>query len=281
MKRHPGEAGTLGRLVLWAGIMATVVVVGFPLYWMSASSVMSYTELFDRSARLVPEQLTLQHYRDLLSRTAFPQYFRNSAVVAVLATALAVALATLAGYGLTRFRFPGREFIARSVFFTYLFPPILLSIPLFVFLKQLGLVNSHVGLALAHVSFALPFAMWLAMIFFEAIPVELDEAAMVDGASRLGALVRIVLPLATPGVVANAVFVFVLSWNDYLFSVVLVVDEARKTLPVGVAGFAESTSVEWGLMMAGGVLITLPIMVGFAIVQRYLIQGLSAGAIKG
>ena len=277
----PGERSRIGRILLWAAIALTVIGVGFPLFWMTVSSAMPYQELFSRTPRLLPRHPTIQHYVDLLSRTVFPVYFVNSTIVAVLATVGAVSLATLAGYGLTRFRFPGRDLIAQMVLFSYMFPPILLSIPLFVLLKQLGLVNSYAGLSLAHISFALPFAMWLAVIFFQAIPVDLDEAAMVDGASRLGALLRVVLPLAIPGVVANAVFVFVLSWNDYLFSVVLVVDEARKTLPVGVAGFADSTSVEWGLMMAGGVLITLPIMLGFTVVQRYLIQGLSAGAIKG
>jgi len=277
----PGEQSLGGRATLWGAVAVTVVAVGFPLYWMTASSFMPSTELFARVARLLPKAPTLQNYRELLERTAFPTYFKNSTVVAVIATLGAVTLATLAGYGLTRFEFPGKTWVARSVIFTYMFPPILLSIPLFVLLKRIGLVNSHLGLALAHMSFALPFAMWLAMIFFQAVPVDLDEAAMVDGASRLGALWRVVLPLAAPGIVANAVFVFVLSWNDYLFSVVLVVEETRKTLPVGVAGFADSTSVEWGLMMAGGGLITLPIMVGFAVAQRWLIHGLSAGAIKG
>lgn len=281
MSGAPGEQSLGGRVTLWGAVAVIVVAVGFPLYWMTASSFMPPTELFARVARLLPAAPTLQNYRELLERTAFPTYFRNSTVVAVIATVGAVALATLAGYGLTRFEFPGKTWVARSVIFTYMFPPILLSIPLFVLLKQIGLVNSHLGLALAHMSFALPFAMWLAMIFFQAVPVDLDEAAMVDGASRLGALWRVVLPLATPGIVANAVFVFVLSWNDYLFSVVLVVEETQKTLPVGVAGFADSTSVEWGLMMAGGVLITLPILLGFAVAQRWLIHGLSAGAIKG
>lgn len=277
----PGERSRASRMVLWGAIALTVTGVGFPLFWMTVSSLMPYPELFSRTPRLLPIHPSLQHYADLLSRTVFPVYFANSTIVAVLATLGAVSLGTLAGYGLTRFAFPGRALIAKAVLFSYMFPPILLSIPLFVLLKRLGLVNSYAGLSLAHISFDLPFAMWIAMIFFQAIPVELDEAAMVDGASRLGALLRVVLPLAVPGVVANAVSVFVLSWNDYLFSVVLVVDEARKTLPVGVAGFADSTSVEWGLMMAGGVLITLPIMIGFAVVQRYLIEGLSAGAIKG
>jgi multiple sugar transport system permease protein len=162
-----------------------------------------------------------------------------------------------------------------------MFPPILMAIPLFVMLKQVGLTNSLVGLALAHMSFAMPLALWLSTIFFQAIPIELDEAAMIDGASRLAILWRVILPVAGPGVIAISVFVFVLSWNDYLFSLVLMVAEAKKTLPVGVASFQEATSVEWGLIMAGGVLITLPVMLGFMLVQRWLIQGLGAGAVKG
>lgn len=269
------------RPLLWCAIVLTVIGVGFPLYWMVVSSFMPYTQLFSRFPSLLPAKPTLEHYHGLLTLTDFPVYFRNSLIVALLATTGTVIAGALAGYGLTRFRFRGRDPIASAVLFTYMFPPILLSIPLFVLLKQAGLANNLVGLAFAHISFALPLAIWLAMIFFEAIPTELDEAAMVDGATRLGALIRVVLPVALPGIVATAVFVFVLSWNDFLFSLVLIVDETKKTLPVGVAGFVDATSVEWGLLMAGGVLITLPIMIGFAVVQRWLIQGLSAGAIKG
>jgi len=282
MRAIPGKRFRYARAaLLWCTIIMTVVGVGFPLFWMMVSSVMPYTELFSRSLWLLPKHPTLQHYYDLLTRTTFPVYFKNSVIVAVMATVGAVSLAVLAGYGFTRFKFRGRSLIANSVIFTYMFPPILLSIPLFVLLKQLGLVNSYVGLAFAHIAFVLPLAMWLAIIFFQAIPVALDEAAMVDGASRLQALYLVVFPLAIPGIVATAVFVFVISWNDYLFSLVLMVDESLKTLPVGVAGYMDATSVEWGLMMAGGVLITLPIVIWFVIVQRYLIQGLSAGAIKG
>ena len=169
MSSAPGEQSLGGRAALWGAVAVTVVAVGFPLYWMTASSFMPPTELFARVARLLPKAPTLQNYHELLERTAFPTYFRNSTVVAVIATVGAVALATLAGYGLTRFEFPGKTWVSRSVIFTYMFPPILLSIPLFVLLKRVGLVNSHLGLALAHMSFALPFAMWLAMIFFQAL----------------------------------------------------------------------------------------------------------------
>jgi len=270
------------HVLLWSAIVVTISIVCFPLYWMMISSVKQYGDLFSRKFDLLPSgALTFQNYTELLQKTLFARYFLNSLIVATLATAGSVVAAVLAGFGVTRFDFPGRKLIASSVLFTYMFPPILLSIPLFVMLKNAGMVNSLFGLALAHVSFTLPLAMWLAIIFFEAIPIDLDEAAMIDGAGRLRTLWLVILPVAIPGVVAIAVFSFILSWNDYLFALVLIVDETKKTLPVGVAGFVEATSVEWGLLMAGGVLITLPVLIGFSVAQRWLIEGLGAGAIKG
>lgn len=275
-----GRRTPLQSMLLVVAIAATVSFVALPMLWMVSSSFMPFSELFGRQLRLLPSEPTLQHYAELLGRTRFPEYFKNSVIVAMLATVGAILCAVLAGYGLTRFRFAGKKVMTDAVLITYMFPPILMAIPLFVMLKQVGLTNSLLGLALAHMSFAMPLAMWLSTIFFRAIPIELDEAAMIDGASRLVTLTRVILPIAGPGVIAIAVFVFVLSWNDYLFSLVLMVAEAKKTLPVGVASFQEATSVEWGLIMAGGVLITVPVMLGFMLVQRWLIQGLGAGAVK-
>lgn len=271
-----------GRTVLWCLIVLTVAVVGFPLYWMMLSSLRPFSKLFSRNLDLLPgAEVTLENYYRLMRDTLFARYFLNSFVVASLATFGSIVAAVLAGYGITRFEFPGRKLLASSVLFAYMFPPILLSIPLFVMLKSAGLINSLGGLALAHVSFTLPLAMWLAIIFFEAIPLELDEAAMMDGAGRLRTLQLVILPVALPGILAIGVFAFIISWNDYLFALILLVDEQKKTLPVGVAGFVEATSVEWGLLMAGGVLITLPVLIGFSLVQRWLIHGLAAGAVKG
>jgi multiple sugar transport system permease protein len=270
------------RVLLWSLIAITISIVCFPLYWMIISSLKQYGDLFSRKFDLLPSgAISFQNYAELFHKTLFARYFLNSLIVAIVATAGSVFAAVLAGFGVTRFEFPGRKLIASSVLFTYMFPPILLSIPLFVMLKNAGMVNSLFGLALAHVSFTLPLAMWLAIIFFEAIPIDLDEAAMIDGAGRLRTLWLVILPVAGPGVVAICVFSFILSWNDYLFALVLIVDETKKTLPVGVAGFVEATSVEWGLLMAGGVLITLPVLIGFSIAQRWLIEGLGAGAVKG
>ena len=269
-------------IILWSLLALTIGIVCFPLYWMVVSSLKQYTDLFGRTFSLLPSKtITLDNYIELFRRTMFGTYFINSLIVAVLATTGSVFAAVLAGFGMTRFNFPGRKLIASATLFTYMFPPILLSIPLFVMLKNFGFVNSLFGLSLAHISFTLPLDMWLAIIFFEAIPLDLDEAAMIDGAGRVRTLWEIILPVAAPGIVAIVVFSFIISWNDYLFALVLMVDESKKTLPVGVAGFIDATSVEWGLLMAGGVLITLPVLVGFAFVQRWLIQGLGGGAVKG
>lgn len=272
----------MSRTILWSLIILTIAIVCFPLYWMVISSLKPFRELFSRDFNLLPSaNLTFDNYVQLLRDTMFAQYFFNSVVVSTLATAGSVFVAVLAGFGITRFDFPGRKLFASSVLFTYMFPPILLSIPLFVMFKNVGLINNLYGLALAHVSFTLPLAIWLAIIFFEAIPIDLDEAAMIDGAGRLRTLWEVVLPIAAPGIVAISVFSYIISWNDYLFALVMIVDETKKTLPVGVAGFIEATSVEWGLLMAGGVLITLPVLIGFSLVQRWLIEGLGAGGVKG
>jgi multiple sugar transport system permease protein len=161
-----------------------------------------------------------------------------------------------------------------------MFPPIFLGIPLFVIFSSLKLTNSFVGLVLAHTTFALPFLLWMLRDFFLAIPRELEEAALVDGCSRPGALRRVVLPLARPGLIAAGIFAFILSWNDYVYALILMTSESRKTITVGLSLFVESTTIEPGLMTAGGVLVTVPVLVLFMFVQRYLVQGLAAGAIR-
>lgn len=264
-----------------AGVVAGALFTVFPVLWMVLTSVKPFGELFAVPARLWPGKFTLDHYRQLFRLTNFPLYFENSTIVAVATTILSLFLATLASYGLTRFPFRGSELFGKLVLFTYMFPPVLLSIPLFVFMTTLKLTNSYAGLVAAHLSFALPFCIWLLRTFFRAVPAEVEEAALIDGASRPQALLRIVIPMAYPGIIAAGIFTFVLSWNDYLFALLLMVSETKKTLPVGVALFVQGATVEWGLIMAGATLITLPVAILITLVQRYLIAGLGAGAVKG
>jgi len=260
---------------------ASATVIVFPVVWMILTSVKPFQELFAVPPLLWPRRLTFEHYRQLLELTNFPLYFRNSAIVAVSTTILSLSIASLAAYGLTRYRFVGQETLAGLFLFTYMFPPILLSIPLFVLITRLKMASSYLGLIMAHTTFALPFCVWLLRAFFQSIPLDLEHAAWIDGANRLQGAMRIVLPLAYPGIIAAGIFSFNLSWNDYLFALILMVSEEKKTLPVGVSLFVTGATVEWGLIMAGSVLLTLPILVLMTFVQKFLIQGFGAGAVKG
>jgi len=228
----------------------------------------------------LPRHPTLQHFRDLMVLTNFPTYLWNSTLAACLTAAITVAVGLLGAYSLTRFRYPGRRLLANFTLVSYMFPPILLAIPLFVVISRLGLVDSLVSLALAHISFALPFCLWLMWGYMKGVPIALEEAAMIDGASRMGAFLRVVIPMSLPGIIAIGVLSFLVSWNDYLYALILLTSEGQKTLSLGVSTFLGSMGVEWGLINAAGVVITLPVILVFGLVQRFLIQGFGAGGVK-
>ena len=193
-----------------------------------------------------------QHYRNLFDLTDFHIYFFNSITVAGTATVLTIFVATLAAYGITRFRFGGgRNTIAAGMLFTYMFAPILIIVPFYILMRSAGLVNSKLGLVLAYTTFSLPFSMWLLRAFFQSIPLDLEEAAMTDGASRPKAVALVIVPLALPGVIAVSIFTFIVAWNDYLFAPVLINDNELKTLPIGMDDLYNATVTDWGMMMAG------------------------------
>lgn len=264
----------------YAAATLAVVVTVFPLGWMASLSFKADTEQFVVPPTLLPVRPVSTNYTRLLRETNFPRYVGNSLVVATATVLLALAIASPGAYALTRFRFLTRPAFASAILFIYMFPPIFLGIPLFVIFTALGLTNTFVGLILAHTTFALPFLLWMLRDFFLAIPRELEEAALVDGCSRVRALRRVVLPLARPGLIAAGIFAFILSWNDYVYALILMTSESRKTITVGISLFVESTTIEPGLMTAGGVLVTVPVLILFVFVQRYLVQGLGAGAIR-
>ena len=217
----------------------------------------------------------------LFAQTRFLTYFQNSIVVSSCTVVLTLAFSVPGAYGLTRFRFRGRETLAGGILFTYMFAPIMIVVPFYILMRNAGLVNTHLGLVLAYASFSLPFSMWLLRSFFQSIPLELEEAAMTDGATRPQAVLRVIVPLALPGVIAVSIFTFIVAWNDYLFARVLISSDNLKTLPVGMQDLYVATVTDWGMMMAAGVVITLPALAFFIVVQRYLIAGWGAGAVKG
>lgn len=257
-----------------------LVLCGLPLLWMLYTALKVPGELFSYPPR-VTGGYTLANFRQLLWETDFPIYFRNSVGIAAVTVLVDIVIATVGAYSLTRYRYPGKELLANLTLFTYMFAPIMLIIPVYILLQQLALANTHLGLVLAYLSISLPFTLWLLRAFFQSLPIDLEHAAWVDGASRFQAVVHVVLPQALPGVIATSVFAFVVVWNDYLFARVLLNERGLLTMPVGLQDMYESTIVDWGLLMSGAVVVTIPAIVFFLIVQRFLIQGWGMGAVKG
>jgi ABC-type glycerol-3-phosphate transport system permease component len=274
--RHGGR-----RLGLYAGAALLALVGAFPLFWMLSTSLKPSGEIFATPPRMIPMRPTLDNFVRLFTETSFLTYFRNSATVSLTAVLLTLAVSSLGAYGLTRFSFRGRDQVAGLILTTYMFAPVMIIIPFYILVKQLGIVNTHLALVLSYTTFCLPFCLWLLRAFFQSIPLELEEAALVDGAGRGRAVWYVVLPLALPGLIATAIFTFILAYNDFLFSMVLITSEELKTLPVGVNDLFNATIVDWGMIMAAGVMITAPAVIFFAAVQRYLVQGWGAGGVKG
>jgi multiple sugar transport system permease protein len=276
------RGGTLFlELCAWAVRFVLLVFCAAPLYWMVASSIKPSVELLATPPTLWPQTVTFSAYVRLSTATTFWTYFLNSVLVSAATTVLVVAAGSLGAYSLTRYQFRARQWVGRVLLVGYIFPPILLVVPLFIFAFELGLTNSRVGVSLANMSFALPFALWILRAFFQSVPPELEEAAMTDGASRLQALVYIVGPMALPGVIATSIFTFIVSWNDYVIASVLINWDELKTLPVGINDLFQALYVDWGLIMAAGVLVTIPALGCFVALQRYLIEGWGSGGIKG
>ncbi|MGH7264379.1 MAG: carbohydrate ABC transporter permease, partial [Candidatus Rokuibacteriota bacterium] len=249
--------------------------------WMLSTSFKPSGEIFATPPGLIPRTTTLGNFHRLFADSNFRIYFQNSVVVSLSTVLLALVVSAAGAYGLTRFRFPGREKIAGLILLTYMFAPIMIVIPFYILVKQLGIVNTHLALVLSYTTFCLPFCLWLLRAFFQGIPIELEEAALVDGAGRPRAVWHVVLPLALPGLIATGIFTFILAWNDFLFALVLITSDELKTLPIGVQDLFNATIVDWGMIMAAGVMITVPTIAFFVAVQRHLIQGWGAGGVKG
>ncbi len=258
-----------------------LVLVLFPFYWMTITSFKNEDQMRSLVSMFWPSPVVLENYYQLLTKTDFTIWFRNSAVVAVSSTLLATAIGTIGAYALARLRFLGRAFLSSTVLITYLVPPAILFIPLYAQIRTLGLSDSLAGLIATYPSFTVPFVTWLLMGYFESIPVELEEAAMIDGATRFRAFRVIILPLAAPGLLAAGLYAFTQAWNEFLYALVFITDVKQRTLPVGISGFITGDVYGWGYLMAGAVLTTLPVIVVYIYLQKYMVEGLTAGGVKG
>jgi ABC-type glycerol-3-phosphate transport system permease component len=268
------------RIVIYCGLSIFYLFLLVPIAWLILSSFRNSDSV--QSGRLLPawSELTLQNYLATFQIGNFTTYVANSCVIAFSVMVLTVFLGSLGAYSLSRFALRGKKLFMMAALLPQFFPYVLILIPFYVLMSNLNLVDTHLGLVLTHTSLTLPFALWMLTGYFNAIPMELDQAALIDGCSRLGVLFRILYPVALPGLVVAGFFSFVVSWGDYLFVSILSQSNETQTLPIGLQTFMTSLRVQWGLITAGTVLAIVPTVIFFSIVQRRLVSGLTAGAVK-
>ena len=252
----------------------------FPFYWMILTSLRPDAEIY-QAASLMPKTVTTFHYDELLTTTNFLIYFKNSMIVAVSTTLITLAIGFPAAFTLIFLRVRGRELIARSVFFAYLLPPILLFIPMLVLVNSLGLGNTLFSLVLTYLSFTVPFVTWLLLGYLRSIPTELMDAALIDGCTKFAAMRLIIIPLSAPGVATAGIFAFTLSWNEFLYALVLISSDKFRTIPVGISGLIMGDVYLWGMIMASAVMASVPAVTFYIISQRFVVSGLTAGGVKG
>jgi multiple sugar transport system permease protein len=270
-------------VIIVAILVIFLVWTLFPIYWMFITSIKETVHVFDLPPEIFPSSPTFEHYLKLdQGSIKVSVFFMNSVINSIGTVLLAIVLAVLAAYALSRVKFRFRKAVSVGILTTQMFPLVVLLIPLYLLYKNLRLLNTYQGLILAFTSFTLPFSIWMLKGFIDSVPIEVEESAFMDGCSRLQILAKILLPLIIPGVVATGVFAFLDAWNNLLFPLMLVSQPSMKTLPPGmILAFAGEFKHDWGGMMATSVIVSLPVVVAFVLVQRFLVEGLTRGAIKG
>jgi multiple sugar transport system permease protein len=268
------------RAVTIAVVVVLLVFALGPFTWMLSTSLKATREQEQYPPTLIPKEPTLSPYVEGWTSRPFGRYFLNTLLISAMTTALCVALASLCGYGFSRYRLPGSKVLLTGLFVAQMFPPAVIIIPYFIAMKKLGLINTYAALILAYSSFSLPLCVWMLKAFFDRIPRELDEAARIDGCSAFQTFARVILPLAKPGLVATTIFAFLGAWKEYLFALTLTTRRDMYVISIGISSFVGEHSTSWNQMMAMSVISILPVLLIFVFLQRYLISGLVSGAVK-
>lgn len=268
------------KTALLGSLAAIALIIGLPFWWVVTGSIKLPREIIQRQPTMIPHSFTTQHFEKLLQASDFPIYLLNSLIVALFSTAFTVLLALPAAYAFFRMEFPGRNTLYRTILLAYAFPGVVVLIPLYGLFAKVGLIDSPAALVIVNVALALPFSIWMMRSFLATIPREIEEAAVVDGAPTTTILVRILMPLIAPGIASVAIFAFISSWTEYLFASVLIVSDAKRTIPVGFAGIIGQYQIDWGLLLAGATAAIIPVVILFALVGRWFVSGLTEGAVK-
>ncbi|MCK9859452.1 carbohydrate ABC transporter permease [Paenibacillus sp. ATY16] len=268
-----------GLKSLYLAIFFLIMV--FPLYWIVITSLKPRKEIFSLPIRYWPEKFTFENYANIFKVSKFHVYIGNSLLISVIAALIVICIATLSGYVMARFQFRGHKQIMMAFFLTQMLPGFISLAPLYLLMADMNLINNRFSLVLAYTVMLIPFSTIMLRGFFQRIPSSLEEAAMIDGCSRLTALIRVIIPVMLPGIASTFIFAFVQNWNELFMAVMFIDDENLKTLPVAMNSFVMKFDVDWGSMSAGTVLSVIPTVVLFAFAQRYIVEGLTQGAEKG
>ncbi|MEM6281686.1 MAG: carbohydrate ABC transporter permease [Chloroflexota bacterium] len=268
-------------IIMYTIILVFLVAYLFPTYWMIMASFQPNGDLIVSPPNIIPRNFTLESYANILQNERIRTYFANSVIVTGATVLISLMIGIFAGYSFSRFNVPGKNLMFTSILSVQMFPRIAILIVLFTLFTRLRLTDTLFGLTLSHLTLSVPFSVWFMKAFFDAIPIELEEAAFIDGASRLQTLFRVVVPLTLPGMISVAIYSFIMSWNDFIYAFALVTQDSLRTLPVGISlTFIGEYRYDWSGMMALSTLTTLPLIIVFIFLQRYMIAGLTAGAVK-
>lgn len=278
LPKKQGERVRLSISYIFIWIMVFLAVM--PFIYVVLTALKSSEQIYDPD-QIIPTYITLENFRQVLFQSNFVRYFMNSIFITVVTTVICMVLSVMAAYGLTRYYIIGSEKLKMAVLMTRMFPGILLCIPFYIIMKQILLIDSYVGLIMMYCSFTLPFAIWNTCAFFNTIPWELEEAAMIDGCGRLRSFFAVIVHVAKPGLFVTALFCFMSSWDEYMYASIFINTTLKKTIQVGMQDFVGQYSVDWGLLMSAVVISLIPLLLFFALVQKNLVDGLSSGAVKG
>ncbi len=269
-----------GKLFLGGSLSVIFIIFFFPFFWIISSAFKSPQEIIQKDSTIVPRSFTFEHFEKILFSSDFLIYLKNSLIVSFFSMFIAVILSIFAAYGLHKLKFYGNKLVERSLLVTYAFPGVILLIPMYLMLGKMGLLNSYFALILINVTFSTPFAVWMLKAFFKTIPYDIEEAAMIDGASKITILFKIIFPLALPGIASVSIFCFIISWTEYMFASIMISGDDLKTLPVGLASIVGQYQIDWGFLLAGATLASLPVIILFIFVGKYFVSGLTDGAVK-
>lgn len=270
------------KIVTYIVLLFFAVFSMFPFLWMIDTALKPDNEIRSVDPTFLINNPTFEHFMNVLTNTSFLVYFKNSIIVAVIATILAMLVSIFSAYALSRFmRYLGVKLVSISMLLSQMVPPVLLLVPLYIIMNNLNLLNTHYSLILAYTTFTVPLCTFMLTSFFASIPIELEEAAEMDGSSRIGTIFRVILPISVPGLISTSLFAFINAWNEFMFGYVFVTDETVRTLTPGIMMFQGLYTTDWGSLMSASVMSVVPVIIVFVYIQRYLVEGITAGSVKG